>query len=328
MSLKFKMILDKVKITIKKYKLIAKGDRILIGVSGGPDSVALLYLLKALTKELKLKLHIAHLDHKLRKESRKDREFVEKLALKLKIPLTTSEVDIKRLAKSRGSVEEIARNARLEFFFKTAKKIKTKKIALGHNLDDQAETVLMRLIRGAGLYGLSGILPKKEMKGFTIIRPLIETRRKDIEAYLNKKRIKARIDESNLKDIYFRNRVRHDLLPLLEKKYNKNIKELLSNTAETIAYDYDFLNEKAESLVRGLKNKIELTKAQKMHPAMRRLVLRLMIARLKRNTRRLTFQHIQEIEDLIFNRPKNSIVDLPQGVSVAKNKKHLCFYRR
>ncbi|MDP3732117.1 MAG: tRNA lysidine(34) synthetase TilS, partial [Candidatus Omnitrophota bacterium] len=158
------MILDKVKNTIKRYNLIGKGDKILLGVSGGPDSVAMLYLLKSLKKELKISLHVAHLDHMLRNDSYKDKEFVERLARNLKIPVTTATINVKELAKS-GSLEEIARNARLGFLFKVAQDIKAGKIALGHNLDDQAETVLMRIIRGAGLCGLSGILPKRNIAG-------------------------------------------------------------------------------------------------------------------------------------------------------------------
>lgn len=324
MSLNLNMLIDKLKTIIKKYGLIVRGDKILIGVSGGPDSLTLLYLLKSLSKELNLKLHIAHLDHQLRKESSKDKEFVEKLSAKLKIPFTSAKANINK----PGSVEENARNARLEFLFTTAQKIKADKIALGHNLDDQAETILMRLIRGSGLYGLSAILPKRKIKGHTIIRPLLGIKRSEIESFLKKKKVTPRIDRTNLEDVYLRNRIRHKLLPLLEKSYNKNIKEVLSNTSEGIADDYDFLNNKAGQLIKNGANRIELNKLTRLHPAMRRLVLRLMVNHLKGDMRRITFKHVREIEDLIFDRPTNSIVDLPKGISVSKNKKYLCFYRR
>jgi len=323
----FTMILDKVKKTIKRYELIDKGDKIIVGVSGGPDSLTLIFLLNSLKKEFKISLHIAHLDHMLRKDSYKDRKFVERLAHKLKIPLTVAKVDIKELAKA-GSLEEIARNARLGFLFKVARDIKADKIALGHNLDDQAETVLMRIIRGAGLYGLSGILPKRNITGYQVIRPLIEVKRREIEIFLKKKKIKPRIDASNLEDIYFRNRIRNRLLPLLEKEYNKNIKEILSNMAQSIGYDYDYLMRVAQRAIKGAKTKLNLKKLTNLHPAIRRLVLRMDIARVKGNTRRLTFAHIKELEDLIFNRPVNSIVDLPKGVSVVKKKNQLFFCRK
>ena len=317
------MIIDRVKNTVTRYNLINKGDKIVVGVSGGSDSVALLYLLNSLRKELRISLCISHLDHKLIKDSYKDKEFVEGLAKELKLPIITAQINVKELAR-RGSPEEIARNARLGFFFKVAKDTKANKIALGHNLDDQAETVLMRILRGTGLYGLSGILPKRKISGYQIIRPLIETRRRDIEAYLKKKKIKVRLDVSNLEDIYFRNKIRNRLLPLLEKEYNKNIKELLSNMAQSLGYDYDYLTTVAKRTMK--QTKLNLNRLKKLHPAIKRLVLRMSIAKLKGDMRRLTFQHIREIEDLLLHRPVNSIVDLPKGVSVVKKKKYLSFY--
>ncbi len=313
--------------TIKRYKLLKEQDRILVGVSGGPDSVALLYLLNSISKEFKLKLSVAHLDHMLRPDSGKDRKFVEALASRLKLPVIVKQIDVKKISAA-GSLEESARNARFRFLFQAAKNIKADKIALGHNLDDQAETVLMRLLRGTGLYGLAGILPKRNINGFIVIRPLIETKRKDIEYFLRRRKIKFMIDKTNLQNLYFRNKIRHDLLPLLEKKYNKNIKEILSNMAEHVGFDYEYLNRQAQKLLRKLGRRINIDKFVRLHPSMQRLVLRLYIARLQGDMRRITFKHIQEIEDLLFNRPFNSIVDLPKGVSVKKKKRTLSVYRR
>lgn len=321
------MIIDKLKSTIKRYNLINKDDRIVVGVSGGPDSLALLYILNALKKELKITLQVAHLDHMLRKDSHQDRIFVENLAKKLRLPITSTNINVKAIAK-RGSIEEIARNARLGFLFKVAKDVKANKIALGHNLDDQAETILMRIIRGTGLYGLSGILPSREIYGYRIIRPLIEIRRKDIEAFLKKKKIKPRLDISNSQDIYFRNKIRHKLLPLLEKEYNHNIKEVLTNMAQSSGYDYDYLSSIASNKLKHLGKRINLEEFLDLHLAIQRLVLRLQITKLKGDTRAFGFRHIREIEDLILNRPTNSIVDLPKNISVIKSKKYISFYNR
>ena len=321
------MLLDKVKLTIKQHSLIHKNDRILIGCSGGPDSVALLYLLNSLKKEFKLKLHIAHLNHMLRKDSGKDEKFVLALAKRLKLPVTTAQINVKALV-SHGSIEEISRNARLGFLFKVAKDMGAKKVALGHNFDDRAETVLMRILRGAGLYGLSAILPKKDIAGYQIIRPLIEIKRREIVVFLRQKKIKARIDSSNLENIYFRNKIRNKLLPLLEKNYNPNIKQILNNTAETVGYDYDYLSQRAQKFIAKASAKIDLKRYLKLHTAIKRLVLRLMITKLKGDTRRINLAHIKELEDLILNRPVNSIVDLPKGVFVVKKKNALQFYRR
>lgn len=321
------MILEKVKGVIKRYNLIERNDVVVVGVSGGPDSVALIYLLNSLKKPLKIDLHIAHLDHMLRKDSYKDRKFVEGLARKLKLPVTAACIKVGQLAK-RGSLEEIARNARLGFLFRVAQDIKTRKVALGHNLDDQAETVLMRILRGTGLQGLSGMLPKTEIGGFQIIRPLIEVRRQDIEVFLKQRKVRPCMDTSNLEDIYFRNKIRNRLMPLLEKEYNNNIKGVLSNMAEIIGYDYDYLTRAAMRANRQMKTKVNLDKLLKLHTAIRRLILRMTIMKLKGDTRSITFQHIKELEDLTLNRPSGSIVDLPKGISVIKTKKYLSFYYR
>jgi len=321
------MILDKVKETIGRYKLISRRDLVLVAVSGGADSVCLLYLLQALSRPLGFKLQVAHLDHMLRKDSARDAEFVRRLGFKLGIPVIIGKINVKELDK-RGSLEEIARDARLGFLFKVAKDIQADKIALAHNLDDQAETVLMRILRGTGLYGLAGILPKRQLCGFTVIRPLIRVQRREIEAYLRREKIKPRIDKTNLQDIYLRNKIRNRLVPLLKKEYNPRIKEALSNMAEGIAFDYDYLKRQALRLAKGGRNRVNIAKFLKLHPAMQRLILRLGISRLQGSTRRITFRHINEIEDLIANRPLNSIVDLPKGISVIKKTKNILFYRK
>lgn len=319
------MIKEKVAKVIRVNNLIKDSDRVVVAVSGGPDSVALLYLLNDLKKELRLKLYVAHLDHRLRRNSFKDAEFVQGLAGRLGLPVTIGRINVKAFAK-KGSVEEIARNQRLEFLFKVAKANQAKKIALAHNLDDQVETVLMRILRGTGLYGLAGILPKRTIAGFQIIRPLIEVSRQEIEAFLRQKRVTARIDLSNYKDIYFRNKIRHKLLPLLQKEYNKNIKEVLANLAQSAGNDYEYLAQIAEKKSKGMRCKLSVNKLLKMHPALRRLVIRQAIKNTQGSTRRIEFKHIKEIEDLLTSRPDKSIVNLPKNTCVAKRKSYLKFY--
>jgi tRNA(Ile)-lysidine synthase len=317
-------IIEKFKKTVRRYNLIERGDRILVGVSGGPDSLALLFLLMNIKKEHNLYLHIAHFDHMLRPDSRKDLRFVENLADKLKIPFASAAANVKKLPK--GSPEEAARNARFDFLFRAAKEIKASKIALGHNLDDQAETVLMRVLRGSGLYGLSAILPKRAISGNEIIRPLIEIKRREIESFLKKRGVKPRRDITNYEEIYFRNKIRNSLLLLLEKEYNKNIKEVLSNLAESSGHDYDYLMKESQRALNRLGERINIKKFLRLHLSIQRLVIRLSLMRLKGSTRQINFKHIKEIEDLIANRPVNSVVDLPRGISVVK-KKNSFFFR-
>ncbi|MBN2831406.1 MAG: tRNA lysidine(34) synthetase TilS [Candidatus Omnitrophica bacterium] len=320
-------IIDKVRYVIKKGKLVDKGDRVVVGVSGGADSVCLLYLLSGLKEDLKISLHIAHLDHGLRKESEKDAKFVKMLAEELNIPVAFKRVNVKRIA-GKLSVEEAARNLRLEFLLQVAKRVKAQKIALAHNFDDQAETVIMRILRGTGLYGLSAILPKRKMGRVFIIRPLLNIKRSEIEAFLKSKGIKFCIDKTNNDECYLRNKIRHRLLPLLEKDYNKNIREAFFALAKSAGSDYDYLKGVVARTLKGSHTKLQLKSLAGLHPSIMRLKLREAISFLQRDTRRITFKHIQELEDLILNRPQGSIVDLPKGVSALKKQKMLVFYLR
>ena len=319
--------MKKFKETIKKYKLIQKHDTILVAVSGGPDSLALLLLLFNLKAKLGLTLHIAHVDHGLRKDSPSDALFVESWARKLDIPISMVRLNSK-LKDRKGSLEEIYRQARLDFLIKTADKIKADKIALGHNLDDQAETILMRLLRGTGLSGLSGISTKRKIGNQIFIRPLLETSRKEIEAFLKRKKVKPRIDSTNKQEVFFRNKIRHKLVPLLKKEYNQNIVEVLANLAESISYDYEYLDQVAWNKEKGSCLRLNLKRAKRLHLAILRLKIRQKIACVQGDTRRISFQHIKELEDLLTNRPIGSIVDLPKGISVQKTRNTLRFYKR
>ncbi len=313
--------------TIKKYKLIKENDTILVAVSGGPDSLTLLLQLFNLKTKLGLTLHVAHMDHGLRKDSQSDALFVKKWANKLSIPITFTRLD-SNFKEEKGSLEELCRQARMDFLIHTAEKIKADKIALGHNLDDQAETILMRLLRGTGLSGLSGISVKRKIKNMLFIRPLLETRRKEIENFLKRKRIKPCIDSTNRDEIFFRNKIRHKLLPLLNKEYNKNIVEVLANLAESISYDYEYLDQVARKSIKGGKGRLSTQRIKNLHPAILRLKIRQSIACIQGDTRRLSFQHIKELEDLLYNRPIGSIVDLPKGISVQKTRNTLRFFKR
>lgn len=307
--------------------MIQRGDKILIAVSGGPDSLALLFQLSGLKTRLGLTLHIAHMDHSLRKDSRTDALFVKRWADKLKIPVIIKQLN-PEIKNRKGSLEESLRNARLDFFIRSARKIKADKVALGHNLDDQAETILMRLLRGTGLSGLSGISPKRKIRGVIFIRPLLETSRREIEDFLKRKGIKPRIDSTNKEDLFLRNKIRHNLIPLLKNKYNQNIVEVLANLAESASYDYEYLDLAAKNCIKGCIGRLNIKKAVKLHPAILRLKIRHAIAYLQGDTRRISFQHIREIEDLLNCRPESSIVDLPKGISVQKTRNCLRFYKR
>lgn len=319
--------MDKFEETIKKYNLIQKKDKVLVGVSGGPDSLALLLKLFNLKSQLDLILHVVHFDHGLRKDSLADALFVEKWARKLNLAVTIKKFDY-QLSKVKGSLEEFFREERIKFFIQIGKALRADKIALGHNLDDQVETVLMRLLRGTGLSGLSGISPKRVIQNAVFIRPLLETSRKQIDKFLKKMGVKPRIDSTNQENIFLRNKIRHHLIPLLKNRYNANILSVLANLAETVSYDYEYLDKIAKKSLCGNPLSLNLKKIAKLHPSILRLKLRQSISFLQGDTRRINFQHIKELEDLIYCRPNRSIVNLPKGFYVKKSHNSLLFLKK
>lgn len=208
-----------------------------VAVSGGPDSLALLYLLKTISESLELKLVVAHLNHCLRPEANFEEAGVKQIAESLSLPHETRAVDIRNLKKTGGiSEEEAGRLARYNLLFDTAKKYGASKIALGHQLDDQAETVLLNILRGTGVDGLAGILPAYKRGPFRLIRPLLCLRRSEIEAYCNDHNLSPFTDSSNLETDYTRNKLRLELIPRLEEEYNPRIREALFRLA-AIAFD-------------------------------------------------------------------------------------------
>ena len=309
--------------------MFKKHDKILIGLSGGMDSVALLHSLLALKKDYVLDIVIAHLDHKFRgKESKEDRIFCEDLARKLNLEIVSEEIDVPKVVKEKGiSPEEAARFERYDFFKRQCKIKNIKKIVVAHHKDDQAETVLMRIIRGSGMAGLGAMNPVKDMEGFIVLRPLIEISRSEIEDFIKENKLKFRHDSSNDQVIFTRNRVRRELMPYLEKNFNPNIKETLANMADNLRGENEFLEKfsnrkfKSVSKINNGTVSIDIKRFKKQPEAVRKRILRSALRHVKGDLRRFTYQHWKEMEDLIDYRPTNSKVDLPLGVNVVKGKK-------
>ncbi len=326
------MFIDKVKDTILKYNLLEKYDKVLVALSGGPDSVALLFSLKALKKEFMLDLYAAHLDHKFRgEESREDMRFCKRLAEKLGVPIACGEKDVPALANEKGiSSEEAARQERYDFLMQTAADMGIKKIAVGHNSDDQAETVLMRTLRGAGTAGLGGMSFSKKIGGYAVIRPLMELSRKEIERFISENDISVRKDSSNDETVFTRNKIRHEVLPFLEKEFNPNLKDVLCNMAENLREENDFINKYSKRKFRGMSRRngkkeilLDIRKLKKQEPAVMKRIVRAALEESKGNLRRFTYRHWKEIEDLIYNRPVRSVVDLPGGIDIEKKRSAL-----
>ena len=323
-------LITKVKKNIQSAKFFGRGDTVIVGVSGGSDSVALAYILHVLQYELGFHLHIAHYNHHLRRSANTDQKFVESLAEQLNVPCSIGHWKNSKALK-KGSLEEAARKHRFRFLNQLAKRINACAVVLAHTEDDLAETVLMRILRGTGLQGLRGILPRRQLDNVCFVRPLLNIKKDNILTFLKRKNIPFRVDPTNHQTKFFRNKVRIKLMPLLAKKYNHNIRGLLTNLANNAGTDFDYLESQAQKLfekhTKCAANKtnvrIDLKAFSAQHPALKRMLIRLAIQRLKGNTNRLTLAHFHEIEDLLQNRPKGTIVNLPQGIYARKDLRYL-----
>ncbi|NIM59767.1 MAG: tRNA lysidine(34) synthetase TilS [Candidatus Aminicenantes bacterium] len=293
------MILERVKKTIQDYKLLEKKDRILIAYSGGADSTGLLALLLELREEWSFELFLGHFNHKLRQSADEDEQFVRGVAKKYSLPLYVGNKDVRFYAQGKKlNLEEAGRELRYYFLKKTAHKIGGAKIATGHTLTDQAETFLMRLMRGSGLRGLGGIFPLVEGM---IVRPLIQVERQDIEAYLKEKGIEFRTDESNLDRRFLRNRIRLDLIPYIKKNFEPEIVSSLGRIASIIREEDSLLEkiaeEKAKRAISRKNNRIslEVQPLSTLPRAMARRVVRDFISELKGNLRAISFEDVESV---------------------------------
>ncbi len=235
-------IFDLVKAYAEKNKLLRSGETVVVAVSGGPDSLCLLKMLKVFSESLELKLVIAHLDHCLRPEGRDEAEGVAALAEGLSLPFELKAVDIAAYKEELGvGEEEAGRLARYNFLFEVARKHDAEKIATGHHRDDLAETVLLNVLRGSSVDGMAGILPISRRHEFKLIRPLLCLWRSEIEAYCSELGLSPYTDSSNLQTNYKRNKVRLELIPHIEEVYNPKVRESLARLADMAARDRLFL---------------------------------------------------------------------------------------
>lgn len=329
---------------IKEYSLFKPGDRILLGVSGGPDSVALLSLLfdANCVKPLYSEIIVAHLNHSIReKDADKDEQFVGSLAKKFKISIITEKKNVGEIARDfKMSVEEAARKERYEFFERVATRVGANIIAVGHNADDNAETILHRIIRGTGIVGISGIRLKRKLTRNSIIdivRPLLFIWRKDIITYLKKKNLSYRIDSTNLERDKFRNKIREELIPYLEKNYNPNIKKSLVKLGETAAQNYDFLDEKANVLFEEILLKEEKTdkysseiildihKLNKIPQILQQIIIKEAIVKLDIPLKKISFINYKNILNMLNYQKMslNKVVKDYLNIRIEDNELHL-----
>ena len=235
---------EKVLKTIKKYELIKSGDNIVLGISGGPDSICMLYILNSLKKDLNFNIYVAHINHMLRENAKLDEEYVKNTCKKLNIPVYIKHIQIKEIAeKEKRGIEETGRKVRYEFFEEILRKTNSNKIATAHNLNDSIETIILNIIRGTGISGLAGIEPIRENK---FIRPLIECERKEIEEYCKLNKLEPRIDESNYENKHNRNKIRNICIPYLQKELNSNVIKNISRLSEIANEEQKYIEKNVE----------------------------------------------------------------------------------
>lgn len=235
---------QKVLNTIKKYSLIENGDSVVIGVSGGPDSICLLHVLNNLKKELNFKIFVAHVNHMIRKEADEETKYVKDFCKKIGIECFVKKIDVISIAKEeKQGTEEAGRKIRYEFFEEICKKTNSNKIATAHNNNDKVETIIMNMLRGSGLNGLKGIEPIRDGK---FIRPLIEIERDEIENYCLKNNLNPKIDESNNENIYTRNKIRNIIIPYIKKEFNPNIIKTINRLSEVSGEESEYLEKITE----------------------------------------------------------------------------------
>ncbi len=320
----------KIKETIRKYGMLSHGDGVLLGVSGGPDSVAMFHLMLSLREELGLRLAVAHLIHGLRgEEAREDARFVAHLAEQWAVPFFLREVDLPqvRLENGKGNMEALARKERYEFFVDMAKGCTFNKVATAHTRDDQAETVIMWFLRGSGRRGLGGISPLRHFKDqaspstdLSLVRPLIEDSRQEILAYLADRNLDYRTDSTNLDCRLLRNWTRHQLLPQLRERIDDGVSDRLAQLAEIFREEEKILD---GITLRGLQRlggggDLMIGALLQEDKAIQRRIVRRWLESNSDKLRGMAFSHVETALEFMARGPSQGRFSLPKGWNLVK----------
>ncbi|NLY21295.1 MAG: tRNA lysidine(34) synthetase TilS [Tissierellia bacterium] len=305
--------------TIDKWDMIKPGDTVIVGLSGGADSVFLLHLLNSVKAQLNINIVSAHVNHGVRGEfALNDQIFSEKLSKKMNIPFYTIDVDMNGYAKEHGiSSEEAGRILRYDFFRKIGKEYSNYKIAVAHNRDDQVETILMRIMRGTGLDGLAGIPYTRD----EIIRPILDISRVDIEYYLNSNGIEYVDDHTNFETDYMRNKIRLKLIPEIEKTYNPKFKTAIISLVDIVREESDYLNIESISVYNKIVNVvdgniyIDIEPFSKLHIAIKRRVIRIALEQIVSTLEGNSYEQIEDVVSL-SEKQTGKRIDNIKGVSV------------
>lgn len=320
------MLEEKVRKTIREYNLIEKNDSIVVGVSGGPDSMTLLSILLKLKEEFNLKIYVAHVNHMLRENAIKDEEYVKEFCEKNNIEIFIKKANISEIAqKEKIGLEEAGRNVRYNFFEEVLKKTESNKIAIAHNLNDKVETIIMNTLRGSGVSGLKGIEAKRKK----YIRPLIEVERYEIEKYCIENKINPRHDESNDENTYTRNKIRNIVIPYIKNEFNPNIIKTLNRLSEIIKEEDEYVQSETEKIFKEIlltdeKNKIEFDprKFNEQEKVIQKNLILLAIKKVKGSTQGIEKVNIDDIIKLCNNNIGNKLIRPTKQLEIGiKNKR-------
>ena len=317
--------------TILKYKLINNGDKIVLGVSGGPDSLSMLNVLNNIRNNPKNKLNfeifVAHVNHLIREEANSEEEFVKEFCEKINVAFFSKRVEVLKYADDKKiSTEEAGRILRYDFFDEVLQKTGSNKIAIAHNLNDKVETIIMHILRGSGINGLIGIEPKRNNK---YIRPLIDTTREKIEEYCEINRLNPCIDKSNFENIYSRNKIRNIVIPYIKQEFNPNIIESINRLSNVVKSENDYFQRKTEEIYNEIliSNKeniitLDLKKFNNQEEVFKSRLILYAIKELKGSANGIEKKHLEDIIKLCSKNIGNKFLIPNKGLKVLiKDKK-------
>lgn len=327
------MLKEKVLETIKKYNLIKNGEKIVVGVSGGPDSICLINILNEIRQEGKIKFNlvVCHINHLIRKEAGEDETFVQKYCEEKQIPFFVKQIEVEKIAKTRKiGTEEAGREERYKFFMEVLEKTNANKIATAHTKNDNVETVLMNIIRGSGTSGLKGITPIRDE---IYIKPLIECTREEIEKYCEDEKLNPRYDETNNENIYTRNKVRNILIPLIKEEFNPNIIETIDRLSDLSKKENEYLEEMTikiyqENLIKEEKKEIilKLQGFNEQNEIIKGKIILYTINKLLGTNKGISKVHIDDIIKLCKNNIGNKYLTPNKNIKILVNKGKMYFF--
>ena len=325
---------QKVIVTIKKYKLIEDGDKIVLGVSGGPDSISMLNILKEIKDEqiIKFEIYVAHINHMIREEAIDDEKYVEDYCKKNNIKCYIKRIDVVKIANDKKiGTEEAGRKARYEFFEEILKRTNSNKIAIAHNINDKIETIIMHLLRGSGLSGLKGIEPIRDNK---FIRPLIECERSEIEQYCEKYELNPRIDKTNFENEYTRNKIRNIVIPYIKQEFNPNIVQTLSRLSDVAIEEIKYISKQTQKIYQQILIEKEdrqiilnLKKFNEQEKIIKSQLILLTTKQLMGSTQGIEKIHIEDIIKLCSNNVGNKYLTPNKNIKILIKDKKINFIK-